>query len=74
MIGRFDKSHGANVEIPLPTKKPPLVTTVRQKNEKPAVNAGRPPINATESLWQEMIQRTMNKGDEIKRGDYALSS
>ncbi len=55
MIGRFDRSHGAGVEIPFPSKKPPLVTTVRTKNEKPAVNVGRPPLNATECLWQEMM-------------------
>ena len=73
MIGRFDRSHGAGVEIPFPSKKPPLVTTVRTKNEKPAVNVGRPPLNATECLWQEMMQRTWNKGDDVKRGEYALS-
>jgi len=77
MIGRFDKSHGAGVEIPFPSKKPPLVVThtARTKNEKPAVvNVGRPPLNATECLWQEMMQRTWNKGDDVKRGEYALSS
>ena len=74
MIGRFDKSHGAGIQIPLPFKKPPLVKTVRTKNQKPAVEVvGRPPVNATECLWVEMMQRTWNKGDDVKRGEYTLS-
>ena len=78
MIGRFDKTHGTGVDIPLPSKKkPPLVITVKSKQqlaEKPNnVKGGRSTKNATENLWQEMMQRTMEQGDDVKRGDYALS-
>ena len=62
MIQRFDRSHGTTVEMAHPQKKAPLMTVTTV--ERPG----------TAGLWQGMMQRTWDKGEGIKKGDFALSS
>ena len=49
MIERFERTHGVNVEMAHPSKKPPI-NRVTKKHD-----GG--------NMWQNMMERTWNKGE-----------
>lgn len=80
MINRFEKSHGRNVEMAVPSttsthqQKPPLMKTLRAPAKPVAPPVPPLPKESNNGMWQNMIQRTMDRGEDVKRGQYALSS
>jgi hypothetical protein len=68
IMDRFDKSHGSNVNMQHP-KKPP---TPRGGNISSRASVAS--YNSQNSMWDNLIERTCDNNQVVKRGDYALSS